>query len=135
MLNYTKLWIQLSERGMKKTDLLEVISAPVLAKLSKNKNVNTESIAKICDFLECQPGDIMENITRADIEKINDVMNEQFSKFFEQLEKQTGVSRKTMIELYGDMLKDAPGLDKVIMGEKADLLEIEKHMGKKSDKE
>ena len=49
---------------MKKTDLLTLagISSPTLAKLSKGETVTTEIIEKICNALDCQPGDIMENI-------------------------------------------------------------------------
>lgn len=59
-IRYHKLFDILNRRNMKKTDLLEVISAPTLAKLSKGESVTTEMIEKICTFLECQPGDIME---------------------------------------------------------------------------
>lgn len=60
MIRYYKLFDLLNRRGMKKTDLLEVISAPTLAKISKGKNIQTDSIDKICLFLNCQPSDIME---------------------------------------------------------------------------
>jgi len=60
MLRYYKLFDLLNRRHMKKTDLLEIISAPTLAKISKGKNIQTDAIDKICLFLECQPGDIME---------------------------------------------------------------------------
>lgn len=60
MLKYYKLFDLLNRRNMKKTDLLEVISSPTLAKLSKGKNMQTDAIDKICMLLECQPGDIME---------------------------------------------------------------------------
>ena len=59
---YYRLFDLLNRRGMKKTDLLEVISAPTLAKLSKGKTVTTEVISNICEFLQCQPGDIMEYV-------------------------------------------------------------------------
>lgn len=59
-LKYYKLWDLLNRRNMKRTDLLEVISTPTLAKLGKNSPVSTQSIEKICSFLDCQPGDIME---------------------------------------------------------------------------
>lgn len=62
MIKYYKLFDLLSRRGMKKTDLLEVITSPTLAKLSKGNNIQTDSIDKICLYLECQPGDIMECI-------------------------------------------------------------------------
>ena len=59
-IKYYKLLDLLNRRGMKKTDLLNVISAPTLAKLSKGKTVTTEVIENICKYLNCQPGDIME---------------------------------------------------------------------------
>lgn len=60
MVRYFKLFALLASRGMKKTDLLEVISSPTLAKLSKGETVKTDVIERICHFLHCQPGDIME---------------------------------------------------------------------------
>ena len=59
-MKYYRLFDLLARRDMKKTDLLSVISAPTLAKLSKVKTVKTDVLCKICDFLDCQPGDIME---------------------------------------------------------------------------
>ena len=60
MMKYYRLFDLLARRDMKKTDLLSVISAPTLAKLSKGETVKTDVLCKICDFLDCQPGDIME---------------------------------------------------------------------------
>lgn len=63
MLNYAKLWLLLESRGMKKSDLKKVISSVTLAKLGKNETVSSDTIEKICGFLNCQPGDIMEYIS------------------------------------------------------------------------
>ena len=60
MMKYYRLFDLLARRDMKKTDLLSVISAPTLATLSKGETVKTDVLCKICDFLDCQPGDIME---------------------------------------------------------------------------
>lgn len=68
MIKYYRLFDLLNRRGMKKTDLLEIISAPTLAKLTKGQNVQTEVIDKICLHLGCQPSDIMEVI---DVESDN----------------------------------------------------------------
>ena len=62
MIKYYKLFILLDKRGMKRTELLKVISSVTLAKLGKGDSVTTDIICKICDFLDCQPGDIMEYI-------------------------------------------------------------------------
>ena len=60
MIRYYRLWTLLSRRNMKKTDLLEVISPPTLAKLSKGATVTTDVIDRLCKYLNVQPGDIME---------------------------------------------------------------------------
>lgn len=63
MIAYYKLWDYLIRHGYKKTDLLKIgISSSTLAKLSKNEIVTSETQAKICEFLNCQPSDIMEYI-------------------------------------------------------------------------
>lgn len=60
MIRYYKLFDLLNRRGMNKSSLLEILSSKTIAKLSKGENVNSDVINKICLFLECQPGDIME---------------------------------------------------------------------------
>lgn len=62
MIVYNKLKSYLEQRGMKYIDLQRQIgfSPSVTAKFQKNRPVNTESINKICEYLQCQPGEIME---------------------------------------------------------------------------
>ena len=60
MIRYYKLFTLLDQKGMQKTDLLEIMASTTLAKLSKGEVVKTSIIDKICNFLNCQPGDIME---------------------------------------------------------------------------
>lgn len=62
MMKYYKLFIMLDKKGMKRTDLLKVVSSVTLAKLGKGESVTTDILCKICAFLDCQPGDIMEYI-------------------------------------------------------------------------
>jgi DNA-binding Xre family transcriptional regulator len=47
---------------MKKTDMLEFISSPTLARIGKGESINSEIISRICAALDCQPGDIMEYV-------------------------------------------------------------------------
>ena len=63
-MSFKPLWKLLLDRNMKKTDLKTAahISSPTLAKLSKNRPVDSSTIEKICAALSCQPGDIMEYI-------------------------------------------------------------------------
>ena len=60
MIRYYKLFDLLNRKEMKKSELLKVISAPTLGKLQRGENVKSDAIDKICLFLECQPGDIMQ---------------------------------------------------------------------------
>ena len=46
-IKYYKLFDLLNRREMKKTDLLKIVSAPTLAKLSKGKTITTEVISNI----------------------------------------------------------------------------------------
>jgi len=59
-IKYYKLFDLLNRRGLRKTDLLAIIASPTLAKISKGEIIRTDVIARICEFLNCQPGDIME---------------------------------------------------------------------------
>lgn len=59
---YYKLFDLLNRRGMKKSDLREILSPKTVAKLSKGDYISGETILKICLYLGCQPGDIMEVI-------------------------------------------------------------------------
>ena len=61
-MNYNKLWKLLIDKNMKKYDLRKNagISSSSLAKLTKDENVTTEVLAKICRELHCDVSDIME---------------------------------------------------------------------------
>lgn len=61
-ISYKKLWKLLIDKDMKKKDLQirAQISPASIAKLSKNENVTTEIILKICKALNCDVSDIME---------------------------------------------------------------------------
>lgn len=62
MIVYNKLTNYLKANNMKWIDLQNGIgvSPSVMAKLQKNRNVNTDTIDKVCTFLKVQPYDIME---------------------------------------------------------------------------
>ena len=61
-IRYTKLWKLLIERGMKKTDLIDIagINSRTLAKLSKDESVTTDTLIQICEALGCKIEDILE---------------------------------------------------------------------------
>lgn len=60
--SYEKLFEILNDRGISKTSLQDALSlsSTTLAKLSKNEQIAMSTLIGICDYLNCQPGDIME---------------------------------------------------------------------------
>ncbi|MEI3162887.1 MAG: Fic family protein [Lachnospirales bacterium] len=60
--SYKKLFNILNNRGISKTALGNALnlSSATLAKLSKNEQISMSTLILICNYLNCQPGDIME---------------------------------------------------------------------------
>ena len=60
--SYNRLWIQLIQKGLKKTDLktLAGINSSTLAKMGKNEAVTMGALEKICIALNCRLEDIVE---------------------------------------------------------------------------
>ena len=65
MISYKKLQKLLIDKDIKKTQLKDMIkvSSSTLARLSTNQYVSLEIIDKICEVLNCQPGDIIEYVS------------------------------------------------------------------------
>lgn len=63
-ISYKKLWKLLIDKDMKKKDLQIAagISSSSITKMSKNENVSTETLAKVCKALDCDISDIVEMI-------------------------------------------------------------------------
>lgn len=61
-ISYKKLWKLLIDKDLMKKDLRAMIgvSTTTMARLSKDENVSTEIVSKICSVLNCDVGDIME---------------------------------------------------------------------------
>lgn len=70
-ITYKKLFHLLLDRNIKKKDLQEKagVTASIMARLAKDETVKSDTIGKICDALNCQPGDIMENVPTVNTEK------------------------------------------------------------------
>ena len=64
--SYKKLWHMLLDKNMKKKDLQEMadLTPYVMNKLSRDEDVTTETLGKICKALQCSTDDIMEFIDR-----------------------------------------------------------------------
>ena len=118
MLIYTKLWLLLEKRGMKRTDLKEIMSSATLAKLGKNEPVSSTVIAKICDFLNCQPNDIMENVTKENIEKASGELNEKVNEMLNMLTLSTGMSKEAILD---NFVKEFPNFIDALKKDNIDL--------------
>ena len=59
---YNRLWKMLIDRGIKKKELQEMsgVSGASIAKLGRCENITTDVLLRICEALDCEPGDIME---------------------------------------------------------------------------
>lgn len=60
--SYNKLWKLLIDKRMKRTELRDAVemSTNTLAKLGRNEYVALEVLDRICTYLQCDVGDVME---------------------------------------------------------------------------
>lgn len=69
MLIYKKLDTLLKNRGMNWNDLRKAgLSQNMPSRLSKNENINSDTLNKVCEYLHVQPSEIMEWIPDAEYE-------------------------------------------------------------------
>ena len=62
---YNKLFALLAEKGLNAYTLQKekIVGNATIEKLQKNQgNIDTRSIVRLCKYLQCQPGDIMEYV-------------------------------------------------------------------------
>ena len=71
---YKRLWKLLIDRDMTKTDLRKAagISSSSLAKLSKDENVTTDILMRICSALNVGLNDIVEAVETVEGENISE---------------------------------------------------------------
>ena len=66
-ISFQKLASVMQQKGIKKYDLRRSgVNGNILDKALKNGNVDTRTISKLCQILECQPGEIMEYVRDAE---------------------------------------------------------------------
>ena len=65
--SYNKLWKLLSDRGMKKQELIRKsnVSAAYIAKMGRCENVTTDVLLRICTALDCNIEDVMEIVNES----------------------------------------------------------------------
>ena len=71
-ISYDKFFLLLKQKGLKKYDLRKnkVIGVATLDNMRTGKHhIDTRTIEKLCAYLHCQPGDIMEYIPAEETDK------------------------------------------------------------------
>lgn len=73
LISYAKLWKQLIDKKINKTELKDKarISTNAVAKMGRDEPVSMETLGKVCVALDCEIGDIVE-ITKGVITKNDD---------------------------------------------------------------
>lgn len=68
-ISYKKLWVLLAQRDMKQVALKKAVglSGGTMTKLNKSEEVSLSILLRICDYLNCDIGDICEAV-RVDAE-------------------------------------------------------------------
>lgn len=98
MIVYYKLDALLKERKITKTQLTKDtgISTNIVSKISKNEGFKTETIDRLCEYLQVQPSEIMEWIPNEEYEKQKrNAQNEEKAKIEQQI-KELQEKLKTM---------------------------------------
>ncbi len=62
--SYDKLFNLMESKGIKKIDLRNTyqFNPKTVDSLTKNRSVTVDTIMKLCEILNCQPGDILEYV-------------------------------------------------------------------------
>lgn len=61
MIRYYKLFDLLFRRNIKLSELRKILSSATIAKLHKGEYISADALDKLCEFLNCQPEDIIEH--------------------------------------------------------------------------
>ena len=61
-ISYQPLWDTLKERGMRKEDLRLAagLTTNMIANMGKGKNISMDTLARICETLNCEITDVIE---------------------------------------------------------------------------
>lgn len=89
-ISYQGLFDILKDKGiMQKTMLNEIkLSSCVMQKIRKNESVTTDTLGKICEYLHCQPSDIMEVIYDTEVtSKQKQAIEAQIAEFQNKLKQ------------------------------------------------
>jgi len=76
--SFNPLWKLLIDKGMTREELRVALSLSpsTMAKMSKGENINLDVLHRICAYLNCQPGDLLEYIHSTKQESTPEAFNE-----------------------------------------------------------
>lgn len=71
-ISYKKLWILLAEKEISKVEFREKLdfAAGTMTKLNKGQEVSLSVLLRICEFFDCNIGDICDAVKSEDNERI-----------------------------------------------------------------
>ncbi len=75
MITFYRLWDRMNRTGIKQKELKQILAPATINKLRKNEVVTTDTISKLCEFLHCQPEDILEYQESKQIEMFQSEVN------------------------------------------------------------
>jgi len=119
MLSYAKLWNLLEKKGMKKTDLKQIMSSATLAKLGKNEVISSAIIESICAFLDCQPGDIMEYVSETQVNEFMSKATQAINDMIGQMSNASNITREQMID---ELINELPNFAEALKNNTLDEL-------------
>ena len=95
-ITYRKLFEILKEKEISKTQLKDILdlSSATLAKLSKNQPISMNTLVAICEYLKCQPSDLMEIVEDQDQETLLYKLREE-----KNIKLKGGIYHQTQIKL------------------------------------
>lgn len=99
MFVYKKLWSLMKSKGITRNDLRNngILSPSTIAKLGKNERVSIDVIEALCDYLDCQPGDIMEFVSDKKLAEAS-AMLVQLQNSILEIKKKYGITDKDIDE-------------------------------------
>ena len=64
-INYKRLWVRLIEKDLGKAEMKKSLglSSGTMSKLSKGEEVSLSVLLRICDYLNCDIGDVCEAVS------------------------------------------------------------------------
>ena len=67
-ISYKKLWVMLAEKEMSKQDFREAVglASGTMTKLNKGQDVAMPILLRICEYFECNIGDICDAMSSSD---------------------------------------------------------------------